>query len=209
MQENNNNNQKQGGLSWSTPAQSPMPVQKPVVTPKVQVMPPKPASNSTKYIGMIVLGVIAGVVIAWGWSALRAPKESAATPSNTSASASADKNAGAGTGAVTTLGSGADFSITSPQIAGNSVVIAKATVSVPTWIVIYENNNGAPGNALGAGLFFPENQGGTVELLRGTSAGKSYLATEQIDNGDRKFSLKDDQFLKVEGVPQWVTFEVR
>jgi len=82
-------------------------------------------------------------------------------------------------------------------------------VSAPTWIVVYENNAGQPGNALGAALFFPENQGGTVELLRGTTAGKSYLATEQVDNGDRKFSLKDDQFLSEDGVPQWVTFEVK
>jgi len=200
MQENNNSKPSQGGLSWTTPAQSPMPVQKPVITPKVQVMPLKQAPNSTKYIIMIVLGVIAGVIIAWGYSALRSPQEAAST---------SDTNTGADTSTALISASGLGLTIASPQIAGNSVAVAKAAVSAPTWIVVYENNGGQPGNALGAALFFPENQGGTVELLRGTSAGKSYLATEQVDNGDRKFSLKDDQFLSVDGSPQWVTFEVK
>ena len=200
MSENNSNDQKQGGLSWTTPAQSPMPVQKPVITPNVQMMPPKQASNSTKYISMIVLGVIAGVIIAWGYSALRSPQEAAST---------ADTNTGSDTSTALISASGLGLTIASPQIAGNSVAVAKAAVSAPTWIVVYENNAGQPGNALGAALFFPENQGGTVELLRGTTAGKSYLATEQVDNGDRKFSLKDDQFLSEDGVPQWVTFEVK
>ena len=199
MPENNSDNQKQGGLSWSTPAQNPLPAQKPAAAPKAQE-PSKPASNSTKYIIMIVLGVIAGVVIAWGWSALRSPQEATST---------ADTNTGADTSTALISASGLGLTIASPQIAGNSVAVAKAVVFAPTWIVVYENNGGQPGNALGAALFFPENQGGTVELLRGTSAGKSYLATEQVDNGDRKFSLKDDQFLSEDGVPQWVTFEVK
>jgi len=199
MSENNSNDQKQGGLSWTTPAQSPMPVQKPVITPNVQMMPPKQASNSTKYISMIVLGVIAGVIIAWGYSALRSPQEASTADTNTSSD----------TSTALISASGLGLTIASPQIAGNSVAVAKAAVSAPTWIVVYENNAGQPGNALGAALFFPENQGGTVELLRGTTAGKSYLATEQVDNGDRKFSLKDDQFLSEDGVPQWVTFEVK
>ena len=199
MSENNSNDQKQGGLSWTTPAQSPMPVQKPVITPNVQMMPPKQASNSTKYISMIVLGVIAGVIIAWGYSALRSPQEASTADTNTSSD----------TSTALISASGLGLTIASPQIAGNSVAVATAAVSAPTWIVVYENNAGQPGNALGAALFFPENQGGTVELLRGTTAGKSYLATEQVDNGDRKFSLKDDQFLSEDGVPQWVTFEVK
>ena len=202
MKENNSNNHKQGDLSWSTPAQSPMPVQKPVITPKVQE-PAKPASNSTKYIIMIVLGVIAGVIIAWGWSATRSPKESVSTnTTNTNLNTTTSET-------ITAPSSGFDLTIASPQIAGNSVAVAKAVVSAPTWIVVYENNAGQPGNALGAALFFPENQGGTVELLRGTTGGKSYLATGQVDNGDRKFSLKDDRFLGEDGTPQWVTFEVK
>src|SRR3989344_8268217 len=104
MPENNSNNHKQGGLSWSTPAQSPMPVQKPVITPKVQE-PAKPASNSTKYIIMIVLGVIAGVIIAWGWSALRSPQEATST---------ADTNTGADKSTALISASGLGLTIASP-----------------------------------------------------------------------------------------------
>ena len=110
MSENNSNDQKQGGLSWTTPAQSPMPVQKPVITPNVQMMPPKQASNSTKYISMIVLGVIAGVIIAWGYSALRSPQEAAST---------SDTNTGADTSTALISASGLGLTIASPQIAGN------------------------------------------------------------------------------------------
>src|SRR3989344_1500514 len=138
MPENNSNNQKQGGLSWSTPVQSPLPVQKPAAAPKVQD-PAKPASNSRKYISMIILGVIAGVIIAWGYSALRSPQEAVST---------ADTNTGADASIVPALASGLGLTIASPQIAGNSVAVAKAAVSAPTWIVVYENNGGQPGNAL-------------------------------------------------------------
>ncbi len=190
----------QSGLSWSTPVQNPMPAQKSAVTSKVQVMPATPASNSAKYIGMIVFGVIAGIIIAWSWSSFNSPKGSTST---------AGTELGVDASTALPLGSGFGLTIASPQIAGNSVVVAKVIVSSPTWVVVYENNAGQPGNALGAALFSPESQTGTVELLRGTTAGKSYLATEQVDNGDRKFSLKDDQFLSKDGAPQWVTFEVK
>ena len=207
MQESKGDN-KQGGLSWSTPAQNPMPVQKMSAVPKVQVMP-APASSSAKYITMVVLGIIAGVIIAWGWSALRSPKESASTSPATSTAASAYTDTGIDTSAVPALGSASGLVIASPQIAGNSVAVAAAAVSSPTWIVVYENNSGKPGNALGAALFFPESKSGTVELLRATTAGKSYLAAKQVDNGDRKFSLKDDQFLTENGEVQWISFEVK
>ena len=135
--------------------------------------------------------------IAWGWSAFRAP------------TADTKLELGADASATPALNSSLDLTVMSPQAAGNSVAIAKAAVSVPTWIVIYENNNGKPGNALGAALFSPGYQVGTVEFLRGTTAGKSYLATEQVDNGDRKFSLKEDQFITVDDEVQWVAFEVK
>src|SRR3990167_5117053 len=149
MSENNSNDQKQGGLSWTTPAQSPMPVQKPVITPNVQMMPPKQASNSTKYISMIVLGVIAGVIIAWGYSALRSPQEAS----------TADTNTGSDTSTALISASGLGLTIASPQIAGNSVAVAKAVVFAPTWIVVYENNGGQPGNALLGGALLPRKSG--------------------------------------------------
>ncbi len=214
MQENNgNNNQKQGGLSWSAPAAQ-TPAQKSVTQtkPAASVKMPEGGSSSTgKYVGMVAAGIVAGALIAWGWSAFRAPSstvsESDTTKTDTSTTASDNTNLGVDTSSVPALGSDPALSIMSPQSAGASVAISKAIVTTPTWVVVYEDNNGKPGNALGAALFFPERQTGTVELLRATTAGKSYLVAKQVDNGDRKFSLKDDQFLSEGGVVQWVTFK--
>src|SRR3989344_4430510 len=205
MQDSKNEN-KQGGLSWSTPAQSPAPAHKQFTAtkpPPITIVAPA-QSSAKKYAVMIALGIIAGVVIAWGWSAFNAPSKSPA-----STSTSTEKNLGVDASAAPSLASGSSLNITSPQVAGNSVAVAAVSVSVPTWIVIYESNAGKPGNALGAALFFPESQSGTVELLRGTSAGKSYLVAQQVDHGDRKFSLQDDQFVTIDGEVQWATFEVK
>src|SRR3989344_2920459 len=157
MQDSKNEN-KQGILSWSAPAQSPAHAHKQFTAPKpppITIVAPAP-SSAKKYAVMIALGIIAGVVIAWGWSAFKAPSKSPA-------STSTEKNLGVDASAAPSLASGSSLNITSPQVAGNSVAVAAVSVSVPTWIVIYESNAGKPGNALGAALFFPESQSGTVE----------------------------------------------
>lgn len=178
--------------------------------------PQKTGSSASRYAGMIVLGVIAGVLIAWGFSAARKGTPSTATNASstvstqgTQAVGSASDNLGINTNSAPAIGADPGFTIMSPQTAGSQVVVYKAIVSQPTWIVVYDNKGGQPGNALGAALFFPEVQSGTVELLRPTLSGKSYLAVKQVDNGDRKFQLHGDQFLSEGGEVQWVTFEVR
>lgn len=169
---------------------------------------------------MVVLGVVAGALIAWGYSSWhRSAKMTADTTSlgdtkgetvaNNNSTSSSDKDLGVNMAGATAVGSDASFTIPSPQAAGTSVAVAKAVVAAPTWVVIYENNDGKPGNALGAALFFPDHQTGTVELLRSTTPGRSYLAVKQVDNGDRKFSLKDDQYLSEGGSVQWVTFQAK
>jgi hypothetical protein len=185
-----------------------MPVSAPVVakTPAVSATVASP-SKSAKYIGMIVVGILAGVVIAWGATSFRS--SSVAENGSADGTASTSKNLGVDTTSVPSLGSDPSLTIMSPQPAGMSVQVAKAIVSSPTWVVVYEDSNGKPGNALGAALFFPEHQTGAVELLRATSPGKNYLVVRQMDNGDRKFSLKDDQFLSEGGEVQWVTFQTR
>ena len=210
MQEKNEGGRTQAGLSWSTPAAS-APVQKPVAPQKAApAVAAKSAAGGTtsKYVSMVVVGVLAGVLIAWGYSSWRTPADSATTGTATT---TADTNAAttADTTGLPVIGSDAALTIASPQRPGTSVAVEKAVVSTPTWVVVYENKDGAPGNALGAALFFPEGQSGTVELLRGTVSGRSYLAARQVDNGDRKFSLKDDQFLTEGGKVVWVTFEVK
>ena len=174
--------------------------------PKQPAVPPATSgSNSAKYAGMVVVGVIAGVVLAWGWSSWRSSP--APTSDDTSGIASTSNSNGVDTSTATL--SSAPLSITSPQPAGTTVAVASAVVSAPTWVVIYEDNNGKPGNALGAALFFPGTPSGSVELLRATTAGKTYFAAKQVDNGDRKFSLKTDRLLTEDGQVQWVTFETK
>ncbi len=77
---------------------------------------------------------------------------------------------------------------------------------MPTWVAVYESRDGKPGNVLGAGLFSADQQSGTVDLLRGTIAGQTYFVTEQTDNGDHRFSLKDDALVLVGGQPVWISF---
>jgi hypothetical protein len=84
-------------------------------------------------------------------------------------------------------------------------------VSQPTWVVIYEDHAGVPGNALGAALFLPQSgnaaQSGTVELLRGTLPGQTYFAGEALDDGDKVFSLASDKPVRdAQGNPVLVEF---
>ncbi len=199
------------GLSWSTPNQQAKqnpPVQKPLVTPQKKVEVEN--SNTAKYVGMIVVGIIAGVLIAWAWVGLRSPgngttaTSTATTTNGATSSTSTQSGVPTSTGTVGTISS-QNFSVPSPQKAGRTLTVDRAVVSAPTWVVVYDNNNGKPGNALGATLFFPETTSGKVALLRATVAGKSYLVAKQLDNGDRKFSLHIDQFVTEQGAVQWVS----
>ena len=207
--EGSNESSKQGGLSWSTP-QQPSNVQKTFVPPAPAKFSAAPTStgNTGKYVGMVVVGVIAGVLVGWAWGAWKAPATNTTLTGTGSTNGAAQT--GTGTSVIDTtgvgLGSNPSLTIQSPQKAGTSVAIEKAIVSQPTWIVVYENKAGKPGNALGAALFFPEGQRGTVELLRATTAGETYLVTKQTDNGDRRFSLKGDPILMEGGEALWVSF---
>lgn len=214
-QQNNQNgqNNKQQGLSWSAPAAKPVtptvsatPVATKTSAPaKVETKPTSSAKSSSsnsvpKIIGWLAAGIVAGVIIAWGVTAGLKHNGPVATANQNATTTSAVTNDQAG------QGSDASFTIASPQKAGTTVAIDNAVVSEPTWVVVYESRNGKPGNVLGAALFFPGHPQGTVELLRGTTAGQTYFVTKVVDNGDHKFSLKDDQPLTENGQQVWVTF---
>jgi len=80
----------------------------------------------------------------------------------------------------------------SDQKAGVVVFVDKVVISVPAWVVIYEDVNGEPSNILGAHIFDPGTQSGEVELLRGTSVGGLYYAIIHDDDGDRQFDYAND-----------------
>ncbi len=226
--QNNNGQGGKSGLSWSTPQgqgsqqnqqqqqKSPlMPTQQKPVTPGTQppLMPPS-NTNTAKYIGMLVVGVILGVLIAWAFSAMRSSsttvQDTATTTEQSASVSSATTSTGInGTGTVGTAATNASLVVASPQKPGKSVAISSAIVSQPTWVVVYESQNGQPGRALGARLFFAGSPSGKVDLLRATVSGKSYLVTKQTDNGDRKFSLKNDPLVQEGGKTVWVTLQVQ
>ena len=111
---------------------------------------------------------------------------------------------------VTTTMTNNSLVITSPQDAGLQVAVSNVTVSVPTWVVVYENHNGQPGNALGAALFTADRTSGVVDLLRGTLPGQTYIAGEAQDDGDHIFSMQNDPAVRdAQGNPVWVSFKTR
>jgi hypothetical protein len=130
-------------------------------------------------LGAFVAGIMVGTILGWWWSLTHKP--SAGTPSKPAATAVAP--------ATQTFGT---LVIDQYQRAGDAVTIQTISVAAPTWVVVYENHDGKPGNALGATLFEPEMHSGTVLLLRPTVAGSSYFVGEQRDDGDKIFSLHAD-----------------
>ena len=180
---------------------------------------PDDAAGSSRRIGMIAGGIVVVglIVIAWFmWGGQKtAPGLTAtSTASGTGTTAvvtgtGADMTGVPGTTTTTTTSGSSALAVASPQAAGLSVTITSATVSQPTWVVVYESLNGKPGRALGATLFFPENngKGGAVSLLRATMPGQSYLVGENIDSGDHVFSLHGDQaVVDQNGSPVWYSF---
>lgn len=168
-------------------------------------------SHTATYAGLVVAGVVAGILIGWGITNMQSggPTGSTATttPTTNTTGTTATTTTSSGTPAVS---SDPSLLILTPQSAGTEVVVTKAIVSEPTWVVVYESRNGAPGNILGAALFFPERQAGSVQLLRGTVSGQTYFAGKRVDDGDRKFSMDTDNPLKEGGTASMlVQFEVK
>lgn len=209
MQQNNNGTKggnsgsnSQGGLSWSQPAPTSAPKEesKPLAStadkkPATLAMTPG-TSNMATYVGLLVAGAIIGILIVWGWNAARQPggvtttaTSTPNTPSKSTTGTTTDTQSPA-------IGSDPSLVVLTPQSAGTQVTISKAIVSSPTWVVVYDNRDNKPGNVLGAALFFPERQSGTVNLLRATQSGKTYFVGKRVDDGDRKFSLAKDNLLK-------------
>lgn len=185
MQQQNDKQDTKPGLSWTMPSST-------------KALPAAAeGSRAGRYTGMFALGVVVGVLVMWGITAATKPGQVSTTakPSTAnSATQNGSNNAASGV-AVTSTGavaSGAALQVPSPQKAGLSVSIAKAGVAKPTWVVVYESRDGAPGNVLGAHLF-DQTGAGTVTLLRATVAGQEYFAGMSPDNGDRKYSKALDK----------------
>jgi hypothetical protein len=165
----------------------------------------------------LVAGVVIGALIGWGITTSKNGGQTSTTASSTSMTASstntgstAGNSTGAGAGVDlngSTVGSSGNVVLASTQTAGFAVAVTKVTVTQPTWLVVYENHNGTPGNAIGAGLFFPGNTSGTIQLLRATLPGQSYFVGQSLDDGDKVFSLTSDKPVRdAQGNPLFTEF---
>jgi hypothetical protein len=209
------------------------PVQSKISAPQATAKPVMPApkkatsnggSGAGRMAGIFAAGIVVGLVIGWGWFSLRTtPVEVATHTDSTSQTGSVAKG---GTGSETsgsTSGVSAGSSVAPSGVAGSAtglsvgvqsagtqVAVSSVSVSAPTWVVVFDNNKGKPGNALGAALFFPGQKSGTVELLRATVVGNSYLVGEYVDNGNHIFSKQEDtQVHDLTGAQMLVEFTVR
>lgn len=209
--QNGQNNEKKTQLSWSQPLTSPS---------KGQLKPAQSSSaaigdNSVQHqshamrnlvIAAVAILVIAGV--AWAITGRKgsptetntASSPNSATPATTANPSGAAVSAGTSSATQTqaSFPSGA-LVLPSPQNAGLEVAVANIEVKVPTWVVIYENYNGQPGNVLGAALFTKDRTSGAIDLLRGTLPGQTYYAGEARDDGDHMFSMVGDPAIRDTG----------
>jgi hypothetical protein len=199
-------------LSWSQPAPVAHTGQKtPPVTPRSPVPQTISQYGRGSLVGSFVAGLIIGVLAGWGWFTVGQGVQNGAAVATSTESGDehmdeSDELPAASADTSPTISVGT-------QSAGLRVEVSNVVVAKPTWVVIYENRNGAAGNALGAKLFFPRSQGGTtsgtVTLLRGTVAGRTYFAGQNIDNGDNKFSKQTDTaVMGASGNPLLVSFTV-
>lgn len=214
------------GLSWSQPAAGTQ--QNATQGKPTLVSVPTTDDSSGRVIGIIVGIVVVFALAAWGIAALH--NRSTGSPAAMSTSSETSTMATSGSAAMTeessttvaeTSGSstaaapvvsGANntFSAPSPQDAGTAIAINSMSLSAPTWIIVYESHNGVPGNILGAGLFFPGDTSGNVQLLRATTSGQTYLVTAAVDNGDKLFSIKDEKpVMDSSGKQVWITVQTR
>lgn len=210
-------NNKQPGLSWSTPSHSPLvPAAAPAKSAQKQdAKPTGEAVSALKrhntqapvYAGMLVGGIIVGVLLSTAWSSLK--KESSLVASTETSTVAAVAGATDSTESSEAVASSLPFSV-EDQSAGASVTVTKLALQKPAWVVVYANRDGKPGNALGARLFFAADKQGKVALLRNTAAGQTYFVGLSIDNGDKIFSLKADARATDEnGEVLWATFKAR
>ncbi len=234
MPENNNptGNQQggqgnnQGGqkptLSWSQPvaangnAKPAAPVAPAKTTPTSSAAT-QAQSNMGTYVGIFVAGLIIGALIGWGITTGKSGTPSGTASSTSMASTSGATNITSSTGSTASVdlsgssaGSNSGVTVASPQTAGFAVTISKVSITQPTWLVVYEDHNGTPGNAIGAGLFFPGSTTGTVQLLRATLPGQSYFVGQSLDDGDKIFSLQNDKPVRdAQGNPLFTEFKAQ
>src|SRR5574339_174334 len=156
MQGNNQQNQpkrdgagsiKSPTLSWSAPGTAAVPAQKAITPPKAPVTALMPQGYSRNGLMLsFVGGLVIGLLFGWMWFGNRG--SSPVTQGNEhNTSAEEETSTSSATSGALSSGDALDI-LVETQKAGLSVAVSNIKVEKPTWIVVHESRNGAPGNVL-------------------------------------------------------------
>ncbi|MDE2213197.1 MAG: hypothetical protein KGJ34_01540 [Patescibacteria group bacterium] len=198
-------------LSWSTPASkvSEDKGQKPDQAGNDKKVPPRATppvapvgtSSSGRAVFIFLAGLIIGGLLTWSWFDLRSPStpasagtSSSSITSNLSASSSSTSVPPQGTSTSSGTPAGIvtsdSFTVPSPQAAGTLVTISDLSANDTVWAVVYEDNNGVPGRALGAARLTTAQTNGTIELLRATLPNLNYFVGLTADTPEHTFQIQ-------------------
>lgn len=215
MSDNNSTGNQKPTLSWSQPAaakpvtEAAKPAASAVAATPVKAASAAAAKNGSSagvYIGIFAAGLIIGALIGWAMTPGKSDEYPAASVAPTGTTTTAQPASGT-SAAVSNTTTGSSLILASKQPAGFAVAVDKVEVVQPTWLVVYEDHNGTPGNAIGAGLFFAGQTNGTIQLLRATLPGQSYFVGRSLDDGDKVFSLQNDMPVRdAQGNPLFTSF---
>lgn len=205
-----NNQPQKNGLSWTdtpkpvtpaAPAQSqpvppstPTPKSNPTPAPKQPVKQTAPGAPepSKKNLGLTFAGgIVLCALIIWGVTALRSDDTKSPTDTTDTPSQVGTDTSEPDTTEVITV---------EDQAAGKNVAVSGLALTEPTWIVVYDEKDGAPAGILGAVLVFPPQTSTLVPLVRATVSGNKYLVGQSMTNaGSHIFSRETTKPLEIWG----------
>lgn len=82
------------------------------------------------------------------------------------------------------------------QIPGDNILVQVAHLEKPGFVVIHEDNNGAPGKILGVSSLLGAGETKnlpSINLFRATKDNETIYAMIHLDNGDGKFDVTNDK----------------
>lgn len=162
----------------------------------------KPQKMNKKNIIFLAVGIIAIILIGYFWGG----KKIALAPSDNLNNVAGKKENNSN---ITTTISSSKITL-SNQIPGEVVLISEVTMPEQGWVAVHDDNEGEPGNILGA-YFLPAgtHKSQMIPLLRAITDDNSYLIVIHGDNGDRVFDYKaDTPILNTNGQIETAVFSV-
>ncbi len=132
-----------------------------------------------------LIGLVVGLGIYWIFDRNAVPVDDISTAGDDTSELATTTND------VVTLG--ANGIAVGAQRAGKVVTLSEITLKNPAWVAIHDDVNGQPGKVLGAHLFDAGTRAGSIELLRSTVDGKSYLIVIHKSDGNATYSSQTDK----------------